>query len=150
MGARKTVVAYVEFGELLLVVWNKRFGGWALPGGMVEEGESLEAALARELYEETRLTVFQCSALYDAPVGELAARFQTPDDRLGTHAHVFRVLTHHDAYREGERGCPCTLFTREEFLRWSPFAPFYHKMFAILAASGGLGRVAPPPRETAP
>ncbi|MBW1916781.1 MAG: NUDIX hydrolase [Deltaproteobacteria bacterium] len=32
-------------------------GSWSLPGGAVEVGESLEAALIRELMEETSLTV---------------------------------------------------------------------------------------------
>lgn len=141
---RKTVVAYIEYKLAgvphLLVVWNKKFGGWALPGGMVEPGEELGSALSRELFEETRLTIFQYSPLYDAPVGELASGFKTPVDRLDVHAHVFRVVPQDDNYAEGERGSPVTLFTVDEFLRWSPFAPFYQTMFATLATEGGPKR----------
>ena len=46
-------------GEVLLVLRGQEpaRGSWSLPGGLVELGETLEAAIRRELAEETGLTV---------------------------------------------------------------------------------------------
>lgn len=49
----------VEDGRLLLVERGRgaAVGQWSVPGGRVEPGESLTAAVERELAEETGLTV---------------------------------------------------------------------------------------------
>ena len=49
-------------------------GHWALPGGFVREGEDLEAAAARELSEETRLSLRRM----DATLEQLRT-YSTPD-----------------------------------------------------------------------
>jgi mutator protein MutT len=54
---RLTVDAVVrnEAGEVLLIERAHEPPGWALPGGFVDSGETLEQAVARELEEETGL-----------------------------------------------------------------------------------------------
>jgi 8-oxo-dGTP diphosphatase len=49
----------VENGKVLLIrrKYEPLKGHWSLPGGMVEIGETLQAALAREMLEETGLRV---------------------------------------------------------------------------------------------
>ena len=134
---RRAAVAYVtrEDGRML-VVWNKRYGGWTMPGGLVEEGETPGVACARELQEETGLVSFTYEHIYEAPT---EPHF---NDGRGTHCHVYRVkprmfdaVGDNEHPRECELGCPVTWFTREEFLRWCPFAKFYEKMFAALEST---------------
>lgn len=53
---RLTVDALVvRDGRVLLIERGHHPPGWAIPGGFVEPGETLEAAAARELAEETGL-----------------------------------------------------------------------------------------------
>ena len=49
----------VDEGKIVLVKrkYEPLKGHWSLPGGMVEVGETLEAALTREMLEETGLSV---------------------------------------------------------------------------------------------
>lgn len=44
-------------GEILLIERKNEPHGWALPGGFVDLGESVEEAVVREVFEETGLTL---------------------------------------------------------------------------------------------
>ena len=64
-------VAYVKRDDgKLLVVWNKRYGRWSMPGGKVEAGERKDAAVVRELHEETGLAATRVTFIYEGDHGE--------------------------------------------------------------------------------
>lgn len=124
---RRAAVSMVEKEGKLLCVWNRRYEGWSLPGGMVEDGETVEEAQRRELAEETGLETLEREQVFEGEHG------LTPSagDRGGRAriVHVFRVTTA-GRPQETEPGCPIDWLTPEEFVERSPFGAFYAKVFA--------------------
>lgn len=114
-----------------LVVWNRRYGGWSFPGGRVEDSDYSElAAACRELREETG-----CYLTADGPKPELiycGPHGVAVDSTRGSVVHVFGASYGSLVGIPGEMevGCPVTWLTREEFMKWSPFANFYETVFA--------------------
>lgn len=75
-----TAVILNEAGELLLHRRSDN-GYWALPGGQVELGESVERAVVREVQEETglRVRVERLVGVYSDPARYVIARYPNGD-----------------------------------------------------------------------
>lgn len=92
-------------GGIVLIKRSNPPPGWALPGGFVEYGESLEAAAQREAYEETglRLKFLEQFHTYSNP---------GRDPRMHTISTVF-LATAEGAPEGGDDAAEAAVFTRE-------------------------------------
>lgn len=116
---KKAAVALIERDGKILCVWNRRFQGWGLPGGKVEEGEGLIDTVRRELQEETGLYTLSLFQFYKAESSLSDGPRQV---------YVFRIIASGEP-REMEKNCPVQWMTPEELIATSPFRDFYIKMF---------------------
>lgn len=98
------IIIALEGGVVLIKRKNPPLG-WALPGGFVDYGESLEQAAVREAREETGLEVKLVRQLrtYSAP---------ERDPRQHTISTVF-IATAQGLLKAGDDAAEAALFTRE-------------------------------------
>ena len=122
--------------DRILCVWNTRYGGWAMPGGMVEPGETPEEAQRRELREETGVMTLTAERVFDGEHGVRAAE----DHDRARRIVLFRVMQVMGDPHQMEPGCPIAWKTREEFLAESPFASIYKRVFDEVPPKSALER----------
>lgn len=92
-------------GGIVLIKRGNPPPGWALPGGFVEYGESLESAALRESFEETGLRVKLVEQLHT---------YSNPsrDPRMHTISTVF-IATAQGLPKAGDDAAEAAVFTRE-------------------------------------
>lgn len=90
------VAVFDADGRVLLVQRGRppRAGTWGLPGGLIDLGESLAAAAAREVFEECAIEI---------DLGDLVAAFEPiVRDAEGKIEYHYVVLDYWAAHRRGE------------------------------------------------
>lgn len=79
-------IAVIQNGRVLLAL-REDFAVWCLPGGHVDEGETIEAAALREAREETGLEI---------EIKHLVGVYSTPELLIGARHNVLVVATLRD------------------------------------------------------
>ena len=113
-----TADVIIEHGEGIVLIERKNEPyGWAIPGGFVDVGESLERAAVREALEETSLHVELREMLYvyGKPgrdprghtvtvvyIGEGTGRLRAADDAKGARVFTYETLPDNIAFDHRE------------------------------------------------
>lgn len=127
---KRSALSWVRSGENdVLVVYNERFGGYGLPGGMFDEAldDDLEDTQRRELLEETGANTKKATLFYSAPHNIKA--LERPRERESM-VYVYRVEI--EGEPASQEGTEVRWMDTLEFVSRSPFRPFYEDMKARL------------------
>jgi 8-oxo-dGTP diphosphatase len=120
-------------GYIVLIERKNPPFGWALPGGFVDVGETVEAAVRREMMEETGLELYDLRQfhVYSDP---------KRDARMHTVAVVFTANAKQEP-RAGDDAKNAKLFGRDEILKMEDSGQFAFDHGSILKDYFKGGRV---------
>ncbi len=106
-----------ETGQVeMLAVQRRDNGQWAIPGGMVDKGEEVSKTLARELREETGVTL-------DMGTGILIYRGYIDDPRNTDHAWMETTAKHLHLPPESAARMTLKAGSDARAVRWLPLVP---------------------------
>jgi 8-oxo-dGTP pyrophosphatase MutT (NUDIX family) len=140
MTSKSASVVYIDRKDkTILCVWNKRFGGWCLPGGKQEPGEEGFQTASRELLEETGLICDKFKMMYSGP-GTVDPDFLVTVWEPSSKPSIQRDMSHVAGggvhlksifdFLQGEPGCPVAWMPRDALTaKGNPFGTFYEEFF---------------------
>lgn len=111
------IVLVVRGDGRILATTNRRYGGFCLPGGKVDPGETPRIAAVRELREETSLIVTEKDLVWLC-----AGPSATESGRM---VHMFYARHVRGLPRDVEPGTRCEWMTLEALKEVPPFADYY-------------------------
>jgi 8-oxo-dGTP diphosphatase len=83
------VACYIEFTDEFILLHRQPYktqgNKWGLPAGKVDDGETLQKAMLREIYEETKILLEESQLVY---IGSLMVRH----DDLDFEYHMFKTI----------------------------------------------------------
>ena len=117
----------------VLVVNNRRWGGYSTPGGKVDHGESLEDAARRELCEETG-----CRAIGLRMIAGIAHEpVPRDDDRTPWFCTIFVADIGDQEPSEVEPGTKPAWVTPHQLMATSMYPELYRWLFNLLSKLDG-------------
>ncbi len=121
--AADALLTRVRAGALELLLIQRKNGQWALPGGMVDDGEAPQRAATRELEEETGLVL-------DMGRATLVYQGYVDDPRNTDHAWMETTALHAHLSDQEDLGTPKGMDDAQD-AAWQPVrAPLFDTLFA--------------------